>query len=228
MGTSTTINGNFKLDIPKGLKNRYLHISSIGYRDTIIAIDYFKAKTRTILLTSKDIQIPEVVVSAKAKKKKRIVLNKLRRTFVNQSMYTTYRNPMTIARYFPSDPTYSDCFITEIKLNFDRCLDFGISPKYFLRVLSYDTIAGKPNSDIIEWTLIEMNPCEATVNYIYTIDMRKYKLQIPKGLMSIKKVHPSPDPRLVVIELIDSNRYLYIVWDVISNMEKFNYSSTRK
>ena len=139
METSTKINGSFTLDVPKGLKNRYLHISSVGYWDTIIALDYFKAKTRTILLTPKIIQIPEVVVSAKPKKKKKIVLNKHSRTFVNQSMYSTYRNPMTIARYFPFDPIYSDCFITEIRLNFDRCWDFGISPKYFLRVLSYDT-----------------------------------------------------------------------------------------
>ena len=88
---------------------------------------------------------------------------------------------MTVARYFPFDPTYSDCFITEIRLNFDRCWDFGISPKYFLRVLSYDTITNRPKDDILEWNLVEMKPCESTVNYIHTIDMRKYNLQIPKG-----------------------------------------------
>lgn len=180
MGTSANVQGNFELDIPKDLKSKYIHISSVGYRDTIMSIDNFKTK-QTILLTPKIIQIPEVVVLAKPKKKKRIVLNKIKRTFINQSMYRVNQNPMVVARYFPYNPAYHDCIITEIKMNFERYHDYKMSPKFHLRVLNYDTLTGKPNSDILERTLVEMDSCEPTYNYIQTIDLRKYNLQIPEG-----------------------------------------------
>ena len=56
----------------------------------------------------------------------------------------------------------------------------------------------------------------------------KLNLNVPKGLISIEKVHPCIDPLLVVLELVDSNRHLFIVWDIEDNKEKYNYSSLKQ
>jgi len=52
-------------------------------------------------------------------------------------------------------------------------------------------------------------------------------LHIPKGLMYIEKVYPCIDPALIVIELLELEKHIFIVWDVEANKEIYNYSTSQ-
>ena len=165
-GTSTSINGEFKLELDKDYYEKDIVVSSIGYYDTIIPVNQLTDEFSLISLRSKTYEIGEATVIAC--KKKEVIIDKLRKSFMNQYATTGSTDPKIIAKYFEYEPDYKGLFINEISIFFNREFDYELQPLFILRLFSKDTLNDCPGNDLIEKTIINLEASKQKSHYKFT------------------------------------------------------------
>src|SRR5690606_28992951 len=90
-GTSSDVDGSYMLEIVEMDLNKNIHLSSLGYKDSIISIAQF-IKTDKIYLTAKIEELDEVVISKKFEEKF-LVVNPLESSDLCAGYSTTFKNP---------------------------------------------------------------------------------------------------------------------------------------
>ena len=171
-GISSNDNGNFYLTLPADYLNKKLVISSIGFNDTIIDVNLLTGKKKLIKLVPKQYEIAEAIIIAQ--KKKEIVIDKLKKSFLNQYSTTGPSDPKIVAKYFKYKPEYNGFYLKEINIFFDREFDYNISPIFIVRIFSKDTLTDTPGNDLIEKTVLRMVLSKPKLHYKYT-----YQLENP-------------------------------------------------
>ncbi|MGB5499840.1 MAG: carboxypeptidase-like regulatory domain-containing protein, partial [Maribacter sp.] len=134
-GTSTDEQGHFFLDLPTPYLEKKVHISSLGYRDTIVvAIDIFKAKR--FEMVEESFKLDEVVISESFGNSD--VLNPIS-SYSLTSGFSSSATPWVLALYFPNIGA-QEKYIDKITVFLQKNNKFKRpTAKFRLRIYDVDT-----------------------------------------------------------------------------------------
>ncbi|ASV31130.1 carboxypeptidase-like regulatory domain-containing protein [Maribacter cobaltidurans] len=169
IGTVTDTEGKFTLNLKEGFENDTIRISSIGYKPVEFLIRGIAQKTRPISIKLKEQinELEEVVVSAKAFKKK-ILGNKTESKFISTGF--SYDQPgaeMGVKINIRKTPTFVDAFNFNVSYN-------RLSSKSTFRINFYNVENNKPKENILsDNILVSMEPEQ--VGKI-TVDLKPYNI----------------------------------------------------
>lgn len=173
-GTSTDEQGHFYLDIPTHFLDRQVHISSLGYNDTIV-----EAKTlyesKRFNMTEESFELDEVVVTQKLGDSD--VLNPIS-SYSLTSGFSSSSTPWVLALYFPNigaQKKYVDKVTVFLKKNENFKRE---SAKFRIRIYDVDEVTKKPNRDLLRKSIV----LEHNVEHDYvSIDLSAFNIEIPKA-----------------------------------------------
>ncbi|EAQ99832.1 carboxypeptidase-like regulatory domain-containing protein [Maribacter sp. HTCC2170] len=172
-GTSTDEKGHFYLDIHTPYLEKQVHISSLGFKDTIVsAKTVFKSKRFEMVAES--FELEEVVVSGSSGNS--TVLNPIG-SYDLTSGFSSSATPWIMALYFPNIGA-QDKFVEKVTVFFQKNKDFKRpSAKFRLRFYGVDSNSKKPDKDLLRKSIVlESEVKEAFVS----IDLSALHLKIPK------------------------------------------------
>ncbi|KPM31598.1 Hypothetical protein I595_2092 [Croceitalea dokdonensis DOKDO 023] len=177
-GTSTGETGEFSIEISKSLLEGEIHISSLGYKDTIVnAAQLYKV--RRLLMTEDVFELNEVVISKDYGASK--VLNPILSRGIS-SGFNSSSTPWIVALYFPNIGA-SKKKVEKVNIFFrDNPYFKRDRAKFRLRFFGVDATTKKPSKDLIQKSLV----LEAVKGQSYTtIDLTGLQLQIPRQGMFV-------------------------------------------
>lgn len=179
IGVSSDTCGFYKLKIPEIFSSKFiLYFSSIGYYDTLIVIENVTELKIEMFLKPRQYVINEVEI--KPNYKNQIVIDKIKKSFINQAYYSGAVSPRIIGKYFRYKPEYEGYIIKEISVLFDRWYDYNINPTFFIRFFTIDTIKNIPGEGLNENILIKMEQSRQTNNFVLNKDIEGLNIKIPK------------------------------------------------
>jgi len=173
-GTSTDEKGHFFLDLPTPYLNKQLHISSLGYKDTIVvANDIFQAKR--FEMVEESFELDEVIVSESFGNS--VVLNPIS-SYGLTSGFSSSSTPWVLALYFPNIGA-REKYIDKVTVFFQNNLKFKRpTAKFRLRIYDVDSNTKKPNTDILRKSIVLESDVEE--NFV-SIDLGALNLKIPEN-----------------------------------------------
>lgn len=173
-GTSSDDNGSFELTISETDFNKQVHLSSLGYKDSIISVEKL-IKSDKIFLKAKIEQLNEVVISKKFEEKF-LVVNPLEESDLCAGYGTNFKNPWMLALYFPYDETYKETdFLKGVKIHFGNFRN--IKSKFRLRLFSVDE-NGLPDEDVLkESVIVELKKNQK----IADVDISNFNIIFPRN-----------------------------------------------
>lgn len=177
-GTSSDEKGHYFLEISTEFLEKEVHVSSLGYKDTILkASDIFNSKL--ILLEETTFELDEVVVTDDFSNSQ--VLNAIGSNKIT-SGFNSSSTPWILALYFPNGDTtkkYVEKITVFFRNNMGQTLN---SSKFRLRLFNIDPINKTPNDDLVMKSLI----LEAKKGQEYvSIDLSQLQIKVPKEGMYI-------------------------------------------
>lgn len=171
-GTSSNEEGYFYIDVPESFLERKVHISALGYKDTIIDAKSIVANKK-IRLKEDTFELEEVIVSHDLGDSQ--VLNPIS-SYSIKSGFSSAETPWVLALYFPNigaSKKYLDKITIFVQQNkrFKRA-----SSKFRLRVYDVEKNTRKPNRDLIRKSIVlETSKDEDFVS----IDLSAFGIKIP-------------------------------------------------
>src|SRR5690606_19641159 len=113
-GTSSDENGSFELTIDEADFNKQVHLSSLGYKDSIISVENL-IKSDKIFLKAKIEQLNEVVISKKFEEKF-LVVNPIKKKKVKVGLGAGTK-PWNIALFVPFKEEYKSLkYLKEVEV----------------------------------------------------------------------------------------------------------------
>lgn len=171
-GTSTDESGNFSLELPPDFKSRQVHVSALGYQDTILQAGQILLE-KGIGLLEESFELEEVVVSEELGNVE--ILNPITGYSV-ASGFSSSSTPWIIAVYF-DNPDNETGMIDKVTVHLQKNADFKRpASKFRLRIFKTDT-SGNPGMDILRKSLILEAPMDAD---FVVADLAPYKLGMPE------------------------------------------------
>ncbi|GMN11679.1 carboxypeptidase-like regulatory domain-containing protein [Croceitalea sp. MTPC9] len=173
-GTSTTEEGKFHLEIPKDYLQKKIHVSSLGYKDTILMAQSLY-KTKQLKMVAASFELEEVVVAKKLGASQ--ILNPIS-SYSITSGFDSSSTPWVLALYFPNIGA-SKKYLKTITVFFRQKNEFTREKaKFRLRFYNVDSKSKMPNKDMVQKSII----LESVRTYDYTsIDISSLKLQMPQN-----------------------------------------------
>ncbi len=173
IGTSSDENGRFELEIEDKDLNKQVHLSSLGYLDSIISVVNL-IKLDKIFLKAKFEQLDEVVISKKFEERF-LVVNPIDEGDLCAGYGTDFRYPWILALYFPYDETYKNTdFLKSVKFYFGNFKNR--KSNFRLRIFSVDE-NGLPHEDLLkESVVVELKKNQRDVD----IDISNFNLIFPR------------------------------------------------
>lgn len=172
-GTSTDEEGYFFLDIPKTHLDKKVHISSLGYKDTIVeAKKLFQEKH--IDMVAESFELDEVVVSETLGNSD--VLNPISSRSLT-SGFSSSSTPWVLALYFPNIGPQKK-YINKVIVFFQKNQSFKRPmAKFRLRVYDVDPKTKKPDRDILRKSIVLESDVEKG---FVSIDLLAFSIKIPQ------------------------------------------------
>lgn len=173
-GTSTDENGHFFLDLPEAYLEKQVHISSLGYNDTIVvAKDIFKAKR--FEMVEESFALDEVVVSETLGGSD--IMNPIS-SYSLTSGFSSSSTPWVLALYFPNIGA-KEKFVQKVTVFFQKNSKFKrCTAKFRLRIYDVDPKTNLPDRDILRKSVV----LESDVGKDFvSIDLSALNLQMPKN-----------------------------------------------
>ena len=177
-GTSSALDGSFILMLDKDddlLK--YMIISSVGYETKKIQISFIADSNHIILLTPKFPVLSKINISPK--KGKTIKLDKIKRSKNNAASSNGGEAPYAFVKYFSYNKDYNNTILRTIRMKFGRYNDFDKEIVIIIRVLSKDTLINLPSKDLISKTIVKLEKCKKTNQYIFEYNLEEL-VEFPK------------------------------------------------
>lgn len=173
-GTSSDESGSYTLEIEEKDLNKNIHLSSLGYNDSIISVEQF-IKLDKIFLKAKIEQLNEVVISKKFEEKF-LVVNQLEKSDLCAGYGTNFKNPWMLALYFPYNETYKETdFLKSVRIHFGNFRNK--KSKFRLRLFSVDE-NGLPDEDVLqESVVVELKKNQK----IADIDISNFNIIFPRN-----------------------------------------------
>lgn len=172
-GTSSAEDGTFAVEIPKGYLDKKIHVSSLGYKDTILqARKLFE--TKKLRMVEATFELEEVVVAKKLGDSQ--VLNPIS-SYSITSGFDSSSTPWVLALYFPNIGA-SKKYLEKVTVFFREKNEFSRDKaKFRLRFYSVNPETKKPERDLTKKSII----LEAVKSYNYTsIELKALKIKIPQ------------------------------------------------
>ncbi|MFS4494056.1 carboxypeptidase-like regulatory domain-containing protein [Maribacter sp. 2308TA10-17] len=173
-GTSTDEQGHFFVDIPTHFLERKVHISSLGYNDTIVdAKSIYESKQFQMLEES--FELDEVVVTESFGNSD--VLNPIS-SYSLTSGFSSSSTPWVLALYFPNigaQKKYVDRVTVFLKKNQNFKRE---SAKFRIRIYDVDEVTKKPNGDLLRKSIVLEHNVEK--DYV-SIDLAAFNIEVPQA-----------------------------------------------
>ena len=175
-GSSSDEKGHFFLDLPTPYLNKKVHISSLGFKDTIVDAQLIYTSKRFDMV-EESFELDEVVVSENFSGSD--VLNPIG-SYSLTSGFSSSFTPWVLVLYFPNigaQKKYVDKLTVFLKKNenFKRS-----HVKFRFRVYDVDPITKKPNKNLLRKSIIIEHDVEKE---FATLDVSALKIKIPqKGI----------------------------------------------
>ena len=171
-GTSTDDNGYFFLDIPTAYLNKQVHVSSLGYKDTIVtARNIYEAKQFN--LVEESFELDEVVLVKSYGDSE--VLNPIS-SYSLTSGFSSSSTPWVLALYFPNIGAVKK-YISKVTIFFQQNNKYTReASKFRLRIYDVDPETKKPNNDILRKSVVLESYKEK--DYV-SIDLVAFNIKVP-------------------------------------------------
>lgn len=172
-GTSSNDEGYFYVDVPQSFLEREVHISALGYKDTILPVKRLKEQGK-IRLKEDTFELEEVVVSQDLGDSQ--VLNPIS-SYSIKSGFSSAETPWVLALYFPNIGA-SKKYLEKITVFMQRNSRFKrSSSKFRLRVYDVNKETRKPDHDLIRKSIILETSVEED---FVSIDLSSLGIRIPE------------------------------------------------
>jgi len=172
-GTSTAEDGKFAIEIPRTHLDKQIHVSSLGYKDTILpARNLYEVKK--LKMVEATFELEEVVVAQNLGDAQ--VLNAIS-SYDITSGFDSSSTPWVLALYFPNIGA-SKKYLEKVTVFFRNKNEFTRDKaKFRLRLYSVNSVTKKPEKDLTNKSII----LESVKSYDYTsIDLKALKIKMPK------------------------------------------------
>lgn len=173
-GSSTDEQGHFYLDIPTPYLEKQIHISSLGYNDTIIDAKLLYASKR-IDMVEESFKLDEVVVIENFGNSD--VLNPIS-SYSLTSGFSSSATPWVLATYFPNigaQKKYVDKVTVFLKKNENFKRE---SAKFRIRIYDVDPTSKKPSGDLLRKSIVLEHNVEK--DYV-SIDLSAFAIELPQA-----------------------------------------------
>jgi hypothetical protein len=172
-GTSSDEDGHFFMDLPANYLEKKIHISSLGYNDTVVsAQSIFKAKKFNMVPES--FELNEVVVTEDLGDM--FVLNPISSTSL-ASGFSSSTTPWVLALYFPNIGQKKK-YINKVTVFFKENKGFKHeTSKFRIRLYDVDPKTKHPTKDILHKSIILET--ESGKDYV-SIDLSAFNIKIPQ------------------------------------------------
>lgn len=172
-GTSTDEEGHFFLDIPESLLENQIHISSLGYTDTIVRAKHL-FDSKKFNMVEESFELDEVVVSETLGNSD--VLNPIS-SYSLTSGFSSSSKPWVLALYFPNMGAQAK-YVEKVTVFFQKNQRFKRpSAKFRIRIYDVDPITQVPNRDILRKSLVLESKIE---NDFVSVDLAAFNIKIPE------------------------------------------------
>lgn len=172
-GTSTDEQGHFFLDIPEDLLDNQVHISSLGYKDSIVLARRLYDSKKFYLL-EESFELDEVVVAETLGNSD--VLNPIS-SYSLTSGFSSSSTPWILALYFPNIGANVK-YVEKITVFFQKNQRFSRpSAKFRIRIYDVDPITQEPNKDILRKSLVLESNMD---NDFVSVDLEAFNIKIPE------------------------------------------------
>jgi len=175
-GTSTDEQGRFFVDIPTHFLHRQVHISSLGFKDTIVdAKTLYVAKRFEMLEES--FELDEVVVTENFGNSD--VLNPIS-SYSLTSGFSSSATPWVSALYFPNIGA-QDKYVDKVTVFLKKNEGFERGPaKFRIRIYDVDGVTKKPGRDLIRKSVVLEHQVDKD---FVSIDLSAFNIKVPqKGI----------------------------------------------
>lgn len=172
-GSSTDDNGKFYLDIPTPFLDKKVHISSLGYKDTIVeARTLYKEKV--FGMVEESFELDEVVVSENFTNSD--VLNPIG-SYSLTSGFSSSSTPWVLALYFPNIGAQIK-YVEKLTVFLNKTEGFKrSSAKFRFRIYDVDPVTKKPNKNLLRKSIVLEHNVEK--EYV-SLDISELNIRIPK------------------------------------------------
>lgn len=171
-GTSTDEDGKFYIDLPTPYLDKQVHISSLGYKDTIVdpRIIY---QSKRFEMVEESFELEEVVVAEKLGNVN--VLNPIN-SYSLSSGFSSSATPWVLALYFPNIGNQRK-FIDKVTVFLKKNEGFKReSAKFRIRV--YDiSESGSPGRDLLRKSIVLEHDVEKE---FVSLDLSAFNIEIPR------------------------------------------------
>lgn len=172
-GMSSDEDGHFFMDLPSEYLEKQIHISSLGYKDTIVlAKDIYKQKKFDLVPES--FELNEVVVSESLGNSD--ILNPIN-SYSITSGFSSSSTPWVLALYFPNIGQQKK-YMDKVTVFFQENLEFKrAASKFRIRIYNVDKVTKKPTNDLLYKSIILES--ETAKDYVM-LDLSALQLEMPK------------------------------------------------
>ncbi|MEX0272983.1 MAG: carboxypeptidase-like regulatory domain-containing protein [Flavobacteriaceae bacterium] len=172
-GTSTDEEGHFFLDIPEAYLEKQVHISSLGYNDTIVLAKDIHSAQR-IEMTEESFELDEVVLVEKLDHT--YVLNPIMPHDLTSGFSSSY-TPWVLALYFPNIGAQKK-YVEKVTVFVQRKTEFRReASKFRLRIYDVDPETKKPRHDILRKSVVIQSSVDKD---FVSIDVSALNIQMPQ------------------------------------------------
>jgi len=172
-GTSTDEAGYFYLDIPEAYLEKKVHISSLGYNDSIVTARSLYDSKRFEMI-EESFELDEVVVSKDLGNSD--VLNPIS-SYGLTSGFSSSTTPWVLALYFPNIGA-QEKFVDKVTIFFQKNKLFKrSSSKFRIRIYDVHSVTKEPNNDLLRKSIVLES--EVDKDFV-TIDLSALQIKIPQ------------------------------------------------
>lgn len=171
-GSSTNENGKCFLDIPKSFLEKKVHISSLGYKDTIINANTLCVSKR-LNLAEESFKLSEVVVTESLGDS--YVLNPIGSYDIKSGFYSS-STPWVLATYFPNIGA-AEKLLNKITVFMQDNKNFKRNTsKFRLRIYDVDLVTKMPGKDILRHSIVLESEREKD---FVSVDLSGLQIKVP-------------------------------------------------
>lgn len=171
-GTSTDEDGRFYIDLPTPFLDKQVHISSLGYKDTIVNPRLIYQSKR-FEMVEESFELEEVVVAEKLGNVN--VLNPIN-SYSLSSGFSSSATPWVLALYFPNIGNQRK-FVNKVTVFLKKNEKFKrASAKFRIRVYDIDE-SGAPGRDLLRKSIVLEHDVEKE---FVSLDLSAFNIEIPR------------------------------------------------
>lgn len=172
-GTSTDEKGHFFMDLPTPYLEKQVHISSLGYKDTIVVASQLYSEKRFDMV-EESFELDEVVVSEALGNVD--VLNPIN-SYSLTSGFSSSSTPWVLAMYFPNIGAQKK-YVDELTVFLTKNEGFQREvAKFRIRIYDVDEATGKPGRDLLRKSIVLEHQMEE--DYV-SLDVSAFHIEIPR------------------------------------------------